>query len=113
MRVLISLAGAFLAAILLLAIVDIYTVDRTMLDLPLLIIFFIVWAVGFGYATVEANLKKKIIAVLAIEGVALAGSAGYFTITRGFSSEYTFGLTLGVAAIIIMLLLRNKKEENS
>ncbi len=79
-----------------------------MLDVPLLIIFFVIWAIGFGYGTIEANLKKKIIAVLAIEGLALAGSSGYFMITRGFHSEYTFGITLGIAALIIMIILREK-----
>ena len=110
MRIVISLAGAFLAAVLLLSVVDIYTPDRAMLDLPLLVIFFIIWSVGFGYATVEANLKKKIIAVLISEGIALAGTAGYFIITRGFEPKFIFGLTLGVSAIVIMLLLRENKS---
>ena len=112
MKTVISLSGAFLASVLLLAIVDIYTPDRAILDLPLLIIFFVIWSVGFGYATVEDNLKKKIIAVLTIEGVALAGTAGYYLITRGFEPKFIFGLTLGVSAIIIMLLLREKKPKS-
>ena len=110
MKTVTSLAGAFLSAVLLLAIVDIYTPEKPMLDLPLLIIFFIVWSVGFGYATIDANLKKKIIAVLVIEGLALAGTAVYFLATRGFEPKYIFGLTVGVSAMIIMLLLREKKE---
>ncbi len=109
MRIVIALGGSFLSAILLLALVDVYTPGRTMLNLPLLIIFFVVWSVGFGYATVEANLRKKIIAVLAIEGLALAGSSAYFMISRGFD-ENVFGLTLGIAALVIMLLLRTTKE---
>jgi hypothetical protein len=110
MKIVIALSGAFLSAILLLALVDVYTPGRNMLNLPIFIFFFVIWSVGFGYATIEANLKKKITAVLAIEGIALAGSSGYFMFTRGFS-ENIFGLTLGVASLVIMILLRTKKEE--
>ena len=74
MRIVIALGGSFLSAILLLALVDVYTPGRNMMNMPLLVIFFVIWGVGFGYATVEANLKKKITAVLMIEGLALAGS---------------------------------------
>ena len=109
MRIVTALGGSFLSAILLLALVDVYTPGRNMMNVPLFVIFFIVWGVGFGYATVEANLKKKITAVLAIEGLALAGSSGYFMITRGFD-ENIFGLVLGIASLVIMLLLRTKKD---
>jgi len=109
MKIAIALGGAFLSAILLLALVDVYTPGQYMLNVPIFIIFFVIWSVGFGYATVEANLKRKITAVLAIEGLALAGSAGYFMFTRGFA-ENIFGLTLGLAALVIMILLRTKKE---
>ena len=108
MKTVIALAGAFLAAVLLLLIVDIYTPERTLLEPPLLLIFFVIWSIGFGYATVEANLKKKIVAVLTVEGAALAGIAGYYIITGDFD-RYIFHFTLGVSAIIIMLLLREKK----
>jgi len=108
MKTVIALAGAFLAAVLLLLIVDVYTPERTLLEPPLLLIFFVIWSIGFGYATVEANLKKKIIAVLTVEGAALAVIAGYYIITSGFD-RYIFHFTLGVSAIIIMLLLREKK----
>ena len=109
MRILTALFGAFLAAVLLLAVVDVYTPERTVLDLPLLLIFFAVWSVGFGYATVEENLKKKIIAVLIIEGIALAGTALYKLVAFGYEPKFIFGLTLGISAIIIMFLLRDSK----
>jgi len=109
MRIVIALSGAFLSAIMLLALVDVYTPGRTMLNLPLFVIFIVIWSVGFGYATVEANLRKKITAVLAIEGLALAGSSAYFMFTRGFD-ENIFGLVLGIASLVIMLLLRTSKE---
>ena len=108
MKIVTALAGAFLAAVLLLFIVDIYTTNQTIMDLPLLIIFFIVWSVGFGYATIEANLKKKIIAVLIIEGIALTGMAGYYIIVRGFN-QYIFHLTIGDLVITFMFFLRDKK----
>jgi hypothetical protein len=110
MKVIAALGGAFLAAILMAAIVDQFYPTRTLLVVPLLVIFFIVFAVCMGYATVPQNLKKKILIVLIIEGLSLAGMAVYFMVTRGFDSKYIFGLTLGVAVIIIMLLLSNKKE---
>jgi len=109
MKIVIALSGAFLSALLLLALVDVYTPGQNMLNVPIFVFFFVIWSVGFGYATVEANLKKKITAVLAIEGIALAGSSGYFMFTRGFD-ENIFGLTLGIAALVIMILLRTKKE---
>jgi hypothetical protein len=110
MRIIASLAGAFLASALLLVLVDIYTPGFSVLNLPLFIIFFVIWCVGFGYATIEANLRKKIIAVLAIEGIALAGSSVYFMATRNIS-EYIFGFVLGISSIIIMILLRTKKTQ--
>jgi hypothetical protein len=110
MKVIASLGGALLAAILLAAIVDLFYPSRTLLVVPLLVIFFIIFSVCFGYATVPANLKKKILIVLIIEGVSLAGMAVYFMATKGFDTKYLFGLTLGAACIIIMLLLNNKKE---
>ncbi|MCD6163390.1 MAG: hypothetical protein J7K40_13400 [candidate division Zixibacteria bacterium] len=109
MKIVTALAGAFLAAVLLLFIVDIYTPDQTIIDLPLLIIFFIVWSVGFGYATIEANLKKKIVAVLIIEGIALTGMAGYYIIARDFN-QYIFHFTVGVLVIILMFFLKDKKS---
>lgn len=109
MRTITVLAGAFLSAVLLLAIVDIYVTERSVLTVPLMVIFFIIWVVGFGYATVAENLKKKIIAVIAIEGSALAITAVYYIATRGFEAKYIFGLTLGVASLIIILLLREKR----
>lgn len=109
MRTIIVLAGAFLSAVLLLAIVDIYVPERSVLTVPLMVIFFIIWVVGFGYATLPENLKKKIIAVLAIEALALAITAVYFIATRGFEPKYIFGLTLGAASLIIILLLREKR----
>jgi hypothetical protein len=110
MKVIASLGGALLAAILLAAIVDLFYPSRTLLVVPLLAIFFIIFAVSFGYATVPSNLKKKILIVLIVEGVSLAGMAGYFMAQKGFDTKYLFGLTLGAACIIIMLLLNNKKE---
>jgi uncharacterized membrane protein len=110
MKMIASLGGAFLAAILLAAIVDQFYPSRTLLVIPLLVIFFVVFAVCFGYGTVPQNLKKKILIVLIFEGLALAGMAIYFMATKGFDSKYIFGLTLGLACIIIMLLLSNKKE---
>ncbi len=110
MKLIASLGGALLAAILLAAIVDLFYPSRTLLVMPLLAIFFILFAVCFGYATVPANLKKKILAVLIIEGISLAGMAIYFMIQKGFDTKYLFGLTLGAACIIIMLLLNNKKN---
>jgi hypothetical protein len=113
MKTIIALFGAFVSAALLLVIVDIYTPGWAVLDLPLFVIFFVIWVVGFGYATIETNLKKKIVAVLIIEGLALVGSSGYFIYTRGFEREYIFGITLGFAAVIIMLLLKDKKTKSS
>jgi hypothetical protein len=110
MKLIASLGGALLAAILLAAIVDQFYPSRTLLVVPLLAIFFIIFAVCFGYATVPASLRKKILIVLIIEGVSLSGMAIYFIIIKGFDTKYLFGLTLGVACIIIMLLLNNKKE---
>jgi hypothetical protein len=110
MKVIASLGGAFLASILLGAIVDLFYPSRTLLVIPLLVVFFVIFTVCFGYATVTQNLKKKIVAILVIEGVTLSGMAIYFMATKGFDSKYIFGLTLGVAAIIIMLLLNEKGE---
>ncbi|NLI15554.1 MAG: hypothetical protein GX409_04625 [candidate division Zixibacteria bacterium] len=110
MKLIASLGGALLAAILLSAIVDLFYPTRTLLAIPLLAIFFVIFAVCFGYATVPANLKKKIAAVLVIEGISLIGMAVYFWIQKGFDTEYLFGLTLGAACIIIMILLNNKKN---
>ena len=109
MRFMAAVAGAFLASALMLVIVDIYTPGYNLINPPLFVIFLVIWCVGFGYATIEANLKKKIIAVLVIEGLALTGSSLYFMFTRGIS-EYIFGLVLGVSAIIIMILFGSKKE---
>jgi hypothetical protein len=109
MKIIAALAGAFLASALLLVLVDIYTPGFSVLNPPLFVIFFVIWSVGFGYATIEANLKKKIIAVLVIEGIALTGSSLYFMFTRNFS-EYIFGLALGLSSIIIMFLLKSSKE---
>ncbi len=109
MRTIIILTGSFLSAILLVAIVDIYVPDHTVMVIPLMVIFFVIWMVGFGYATVPENLKKKTIAVLIIEGLALAVTAVYFIISIGFEPKYIFGLTLGVASLIIMILLREKR----
>jgi hypothetical protein len=109
MRTITVLTGAFLSAILLVAIVDIYVPDHSVMTIPLMVIFFIIWIVGFGYATVPENLKKKTIAVLTIEGLALAITAGYFIVSIGFEPKYIFGLTLGVASLIIMILLREKR----
>lgn len=110
MRFVASVAGAFLASALLLVIVDTYTPGYPLFEWPLFVIFLVIWSVGFGYATIEANLKKKIVAVLVIEGIAAAGSAMYFMITRG-TTEYIFHLVLGVSTIVIMILLRSKKEQ--
>jgi hypothetical protein len=104
MRYIYSVAGAFIASVLLMAIVDIYTPGRTALNLPLIVIFIIIWSVGFGYATIEANLRRKIISVLVIEGLALTGSSGYFIFTRGFD-DYIYGFVLGIASLLIVFML--------
>ncbi len=112
MRIIASLAGAFLASALLLVIIDIYTPGYNLISLvysPLFIIMFVIWAVSFGYATVEANLKKKIIAVLILEALALTGSSIYYMITRHIHKNL-FGLILGIGTFIVMLLFRSKKE---
>ncbi len=112
MRIIASLAGAFLASALLLVIIDIYTPGYNLVSLiysPLFVIMFIIWAVSFGYATVEANLKKKIIAVLIIESLALAASAIYFMVTRDIDKN-VFGLVLGLASLVVMLFFRSKKD---
>jgi len=110
MKIVASLGGAFIASILMAAIVDLFYPTRTLIVIPLLVIFFVIFSVCFAYGTVAENLKKKIIAILIIEGLALAGMAVYFIVIKGFDTKYLFGLTLGVAAIIIMLLLMNKKN---
>ena len=56
-------------------------------------------------------MGSKIIAVLIIEGLALLGTSGYFLWVREFDKKYVFGLVLGAASILIMLLLREKKSE--
>ncbi len=109
MRTVISLAGAFLAALLLLAIVNLYSSDQDLLELPLLVIFFAVMGVGFGYATIEANLKKKIVAVIIIEGIALTATAAFYLITRGYNQKDIFWLSVGISTIVILLVFREKK----
>lgn len=111
MKLMIAFGGAFLSAVLLLAIIDIYTPERSLMAIPLLVIFFLIWAVGFGYATVAENLKKKVMAVLAIESVALALSAIYFIVLKGLEPKYIFGLVLGAASIIIIFILREKSSD--
>jgi len=110
MRIAVALFGALLSALLLLVLVDIYSPGESVLEIPLLVIFFVIWSVGFGYATVESNLKKKIIAVLMIEGIALIGSALYFIIVRKTAQPYLLGLTAGVIAVLIPIILRDKSE---
>lgn len=112
MRIIASLAGAFWASALLLVIIDIYTPGynlTSMIYTPLFVILFIIWSVSFGYATVPANLKKKIIAVLTIESLALTGSSIYYMITRDIDKN-VFGLTLGVGTFVLMFFFRSKKD---
>ena len=113
MKIVASLAGAFLASALMLVIVDVYMPGYNIFSLiysPLFLILFIIWSVGFGYATIEANLKKKIVAVLMIESIALAGSSIYYMIAHEMSQENIFGLVFGIGAIVIVMVLRSGKE---
>jgi len=112
MKIIASIAGAFLSSALLMALVDIFTPGNNILNIPLFAIFFITWGVGFGYAAVEASLKKKIVAVLVIESIALTGCSAYFIVTRNYR-EYILGLALGLCSLFLMILLKwnNAKPE--
>lgn len=111
MKYVYSAGGAFASSVLLLAIVDIYTPGRNVMNLPLMVVFFVIWCAGFGYATIEANLKKKIIAIIIIEGIALTASSGYYIFTRGFD-DYIFGFALGIASLLIVFMLFAGKEKS-
>lgn len=111
MRIIASLAGAFLASALLLVIIDIYTPGYNLINLiysPLFVIMFVIWSVSFGYATIEANLKKKIISVLIIEAVALTASSIYYLIKHD-SGNY-FALVLGISVLVGIIILRSKND---